>query len=88
MAHKTRLESDPMTSQERLRAVIRDTVAETLTGMGFDIADLRETQADLHYLRRVRVGSEELSRKLKAATLTLLVTTGLMLLWEAIRARM
>lgn len=77
-----------MDEHYQIRAVIRETVAETLTGMGFDTDDLHETQADLHYLRRIRTGSEELSRKCKTAGLTLLVTTGLMLLWEAVKARL
>jgi hypothetical protein len=70
-----------------LRRVIRETVAETLRGIGFDLDDLHETQADMHYLRRVRTGSEELTRKLRTASVTILVTTGLMLIWEAFKAR-
>ena len=66
--------------------VIRKTVHETLLGLGFDLSEPSELQADMHYLRGIRRGSEDMRKLVKNSIITLLVSTGLYLLWEAVRA--
>lgn len=65
--------------------IIRRTVQETLGGLGFDLNEPKELQADMYYLRRVRQGSEEMQKTIRRATLTLVVSTGLYLLWESVK---
>ncbi len=65
--------------------IIRRSVRETLVSIGFDISEPSEIQADMYYLRRMRRGSEEMSKTIRRAALTLMVTTGLYLLWEAVK---
>ena len=71
----------PPTQQE----IIRRTVRETLGGLGFDMSEPNELQADMYYLRRIRRGSEEMGKTVRRAALTMMVTTGLYLLWEAVK---
>ena len=67
------------------RQIVRQTVHETLTGLGFDVSDPNKLQADMHYLRKIRSGSEEMSRVVKRSAITLSITTGLYLLWDAVK---
>lgn len=73
-------------SPNEVRRIVRETVRETLSGMGFDISTPMENQADLAYLRRLRKGSEDMARRVRASTITIAVTTALYLLWEAVKA--
>lgn len=75
------VEIDP----EELRKVIRETVHETLLRMGFDAQQAQRIQADMLYLRRIREGSEDMVRRVRASIITVLVSTVLFLLWQAVR---
>ena len=68
--------------------LIRQTVLETLSGLGFQSEAPAELQADMYYLRRVRRGSEDMARRVRSVVLTTLASTGLYLLWEAIRQQL
>lgn len=72
-------------SAEETRKVVRETVHETLSGLGFDVREPGETQADMYYLRKIRRGSEDMARKVRASGITLIVSTGLYLLWQAVK---
>lgn len=74
-----------VTEEDLIRRVVRETVHETLSGLGFDLGDIHEAQADLVYLRRVRKGSEEIPAKIKTSFITLIVPILLYLLWDAIK---
>lgn len=65
--------------------LIRDTVRETLLSLGFSTEDPTALQADMHYLRRIRRGSEEMARVVRHSIVTLIVSTGLYLLWLAVK---
>jgi hypothetical protein len=73
---------------EILKQLIRQTVLETLSGLGFQAETPAELQADMYYLRRMRKGSEEMARKIRMVVLSTLLSTGLYLLWEAIRQQL
>jgi hypothetical protein len=60
-------------SEAYLRMIMRETVRETLERMGFTIDDPQAIQADMHYVRRARESSEELSRWVRRAALSLLL---------------
>lgn len=74
-----------MKQEEPLTILVREAVQETLTGLGFDTSLPAQLQADMHYLRRMRQGSEDVSRIVRHSLLTLMLTTGLFLVWEAFK---
>lgn len=67
------------------RQLVRETVHETLCGLGFDMSDPNKLQADMHYLRKIRMGSEDVLRVVHHSAITLTFTTSLYLIWEAVR---
>jgi hypothetical protein len=70
-----------------IRRVVKETVHETLSGLGLNVESPHDLQADLIYLRRVREGSEEMAAKARGAGITLLVSTFLVLMWEAFKMK-
>lgn len=75
-------------SHESVRALIRETVSETLAGLGFDTANPTQTQADMLYLRKVRHGSDEARRIVSRSVLTLIATSLLYMLWEGVKGKL
>lgn len=71
--------------EERLRMIIREAVTETLSGLGFDVKNQNETQADILYLRKIRKGSEEVARVARSSAITVSLSTMLYLLWQAVK---
>jgi hypothetical protein len=73
----------------RIRKIVRETMLdalhETLSHIGFDPKAPQEIQADLHYLRKVRKGSEFMALRVKTSILAILIPTILYLLWQAIK---
>ncbi|MCH2038281.1 MAG: hypothetical protein MK137_06795 [Rickettsiales bacterium] len=65
--------------------IIRQAVKETMIGLGFDTDDPREMQKDLLHLRKIRKGSEELSRKAKTTMIAIAVSSGAYIFWEALK---
>ena len=65
--------------------LVRQAVHETLSGLGFDMREPNQLQADMFYLRKMRKGSEDISKIVRHSVLTLLVSSGLYLLWEAVK---
>jgi hypothetical protein len=71
--------------QRIIRDTSRETVHEALKGLGLTTDSPHELQADMHYLRRLRKGSEFLSLRAKAAVLAALIPALLWLLWQALK---
>lgn len=71
--------------EETYRGLVRETVHETLVGLGFDMQDPQKLQADMHYLRKMRSGSEDVGRIIQRSAITLSFTTALYLMWEAVK---
>jgi hypothetical protein len=72
-------------NETAIRAIVHETVAETLSNIGFDTSAPSDIQADMYYLRRIRKGSEDMRGIVRRSLLTLAVSTSLFLLWEAIK---
>lgn len=72
--------------EETCRRIVRQTVQEIMQGVGFDMSEPHKLQADIHYLRKLRNGSEDMVRVVRRSALTLGCSTALFLLWEAIKA--
>lgn len=75
-------------SHESVRLLIRETVAETLVGLGFETSNPTQTQADMLYLRKLRHGSDEARRIVSRAVLTLIATGLLYMLWEGLKGKL
>ena len=79
-----------MTEDERTHRIAREAaeqaVTDTLQRLGIDEHDWRETQQDLAYLRRFRVGSEQASRWVTRSIITTLIGGIAWAVWEAIKA--
>lgn len=84
-----------MLDRDEIRQLVRDTVreatplavSETFTKLGVDINDpqaIRDLQIDLIYLRKSRVGSDEVIKWTKRAAVTAAVSTFAYLLGEGI----
>lgn len=65
------------------REELKKSMNETLTSLGIDVLDVRDTQADFLYLRKIRKGSEDLALKAKKTLIAFLIPTIFYLLWEA-----
>ncbi len=53
--------------EKDIRRIVKEAVSETLCGLGFTTSEPHELQADLLHIRRLRTGSEYISRKVKAS---------------------
>jgi hypothetical protein len=74
-----------MTEEELLRKIIREAVHETLSGLGFNLANLQEMQADLLYLHYKRKSSEEMMGRIRLSVITVVIPLLLYLVWEAVK---
>lgn len=70
---------------EKIRKVVKEAVAETLTGIGIDASDIRETQADFMYIRKMRLGSEYMRQRLKTTCISVCVPAFLYVMWESFK---
>lgn len=68
-----------------MRKLVSEAVRETLTQVGLDMQHPHQLQADMHYLRKLRYGSEDMARVIRRSLLTVTVSTLLFLLWEAVK---
>lgn len=76
---------DDESHRREMRAIVKETVRETLYGIGFDMSDPNKLQADMHYLRKLRDGSEDVVRVVRRSAITIGFSTALYLVWEAIK---
>lgn len=74
-----------MAPNDDMNVIIRQAVRETLNGLGFDTIEPREMQQDLLHLRKIRKGSEELSRKAKTTMIAIAVSSSAYIAWEAFK---
>lgn len=74
-----------MFSEEDMRRVVRETVHETLNGIGINASNPHEMQADFIYVRKMRKGAEFMSRNVRASIITVTIPTMLYMLWESLR---
>ncbi len=68
-----------------LRRLVRETVHETLTSIGFDVTEPTAIQADAQYLRKARTGSEEVSKWVKRSAISVGVTGALYAFVEGVK---
>jgi hypothetical protein len=68
-------------TENEIRAVIAETVSETLTKIGVEHDDPHEMQKDFHHLREWRKASTEIRTKSMITVLTVIIAGGLGALW-------
>lgn len=71
--------------EKACREIVRQTVHETLCSIGCDMSEPNKLQADMHYLRKLRSGSEDMARVVRKSAITIGCSTTLFLLWEAVK---
>lgn len=72
-------------TDEDIRQIVREAVLETLSGLGVDVHGQHEVQADFLYVRKMRKGSEAMSRTIRNTAITAMIPTILYLFWESIK---
>jgi hypothetical protein len=74
---------------DKLKAIIREAVREgiddALTKYGIDIAAPNSMQSDMVYLRKSRLGSDELAKWTKRSIITVAISSILATVWAAIK---
>lgn len=76
-------------TEAEIRRIVRESVHETLTTLGLDAnapEAILDLQRDFAFLRRTRMGGEELARKTRLAAMGLALSGLAYLLWEGARA--
>lgn len=75
-----------MQTDDRIRHIVRDTVEETLRGLGLSPQDPQEMQADLIYLHKLRKGTEDMSTMIRRSIITVTIPSVVYFLWQAFRS--
>lgn len=74
-----------MVDEEILRKIIKDAVQETLMGLGFNLHNMYEVQADMQHLRKLRKNSEDVASRIRLSVITVTVPAVLYLVWNAVK---
>jgi hypothetical protein len=57
-----------------IREAVREGIEEALTKYGIDTSDPTSTQADMLYVRKSRVGSDEVTKWIKRSVITVVIS--------------
>lgn len=71
-----------MTDEETIRRIVKEAVHETLSGLGLDVRELKDMQADMIYLRKERIRSEQVGSKIVMTLVGVIIPASLYVLWE------
>lgn len=71
--------------QEDVRAIVKETVHETLMTLGVDIHDASQVQQDMAHIRKLRLGCEATKRNIIRAFLTVSVPSAVYIFWETFK---
>ena len=71
--------------KETIREAVREGIDDALTKYGIDIDNPNSMQYDMLYLRKSRIGSEELTKWAKRSAITVAISSLLATLWNAIK---
>lgn len=77
-----------MSSEKELKEVAHEAVKETLMVLGIDVDNhesIQQTQADLMYMRKLRQGSDDLSKMFKKSAVGIAVLASVYALWQGIK---
>lgn len=68
-----------------IQRIVEQTVQETLRNLGFTTDDPHEIQADQIYLRKARIGSDEVSKWAKRSALGIVLSAVALAMWEGVK---
>ena len=71
--------------KETIREAVREGIDDALTKYGIEIDEPTAMQSDMVYLRKSRIGSEELAKWAKRSAITVAISSLLATLWNAIK---
>lgn len=71
--------------KEVIRCAVRDGIEDALTKYGVDTSDPKSMQADMLYLRKSRIGSDEIIKWTKRSCVTAAATGLVVALWQGIK---
>jgi len=72
-------------SEAYLKRIVRESVQETLDSLGFTTDQPYQIQADMMYLRKARIGSDEVAKWVRRTAVTTAVSGVLYALLEGIK---
>jgi len=72
-------------TESQLRELMRETVHATLSSLGFTTDAPHQIQADMMYLRKARLGSDEVAKWVRRTTISVGVSGLLFALFEGIK---
>ena len=72
-------------NEQEIKQIVREAVHETLNGLGISMSNPQEMQADFMYIRKMRKGSEMVSRNIVTSIITVTIPTFLYLVWEVFK---
>lgn len=67
--------------KEDVKEAVKEAMNEQFVAYGFRVLEPNEMQADMLYLRKMRVGSEAIGKHALRAIVGVVVPTGLYILW-------
>ena len=62
-----------MSEEKHRRSIVGESVEQTLSGLGFDLTQRQQLQADLLFLRRLRLNKEDWARRFRQAVMAWLI---------------
>lgn len=80
---------DPHLTEDAVRRIVRETVLETLTTLGLDVSEPEKiiaVQADMAYLRKSRIGADEVMKWAKRSLLGTALAAITYATWDGIVA--
>ncbi len=79
------MENKTRKMKEDIREAVREGIDDALTKYGIDTDNPNSMQSDMVYLRKSRMGSEELTKWAKRSAITVAISSLLATLWSAIK---
>ena len=68
--------------------IVKSAVHETLTALGFTIDDPNAVQQDMAYLRKSRMGADDVAKWVKRSGISVAITAFFTVVWMGIQAAM
>jgi hypothetical protein len=68
-----------------IREAVREGVVEALMRLGIDTQEPTEVQADMIYLRKARMGADEIMKWTKRTTISIALSSLLLVVWEGFK---
>jgi hypothetical protein len=72
-------------NEDDVRAVVHEAVHETLEALGIDVSDKQEAQSDFLFLRKQRLGTEELYKWVRRSIIGAALGGLCYALWEGFK---